>query len=209
MPRYRQALASLAAQSKVYQCGCSRRMLPPNGLYPGTCRANALETIDDQVHDKSLRLILSGDESLSDQIQGQSVFDLPADIGDTVVWRRDGLVSYALACAVDDGQDVTEVVRGADLLDSTGVQLAIMRYLSLSPPRYAHIPVAIDVNDDKLSKHSKAPAISSLDPLNTLLDAWQFLGQDTMPVNSVDAFWATAFRYWEMAKVPAQARRHQ
>lgn len=212
--RYTQALAELVSQQRVFVCGCSRRQLPAGGIYPGTCRNNILKSIDQPVHDRALRLRLPDErpdkrpdeQIVNDGIQGNIAFDLATDCGDIIIWRRDQLVSYSLACAVDDATDVTEVVRGADLLGSTGAQLAIMQYLDLPPPRYAHIPVAIDANDDKLSKHSKAPAISSLEPVATLMQAWNFLGQDAMAATSINQFWANAIRLWNLQKVPALTR---
>lgn len=205
-PRYEEALAELIDQGKVYSCGCSRRMMPANGIYPGTCRSRRRTSMDDVQPDTALRMMVSGSQTIQDRIQGQLTFDLPQVCGDIIIWRRDELVSYALACAVDDATDASEVVRGADLLDSTGAQLAIMQYLDLAVPAYAHIPIAIDANHDKLSKHSKAKAISSLPPVPTLLQAWRFLGQDGFDPTSLSEFWNHAFDLWDMNKVPRRLK---
>lgn len=205
--RYKDALTELVKQKRVFACRCSRRQLPAGGIYPGTCRDNILTSTDKPVSDCALRLRLSDELIVNDRIQGKLTFDLQSDCGDIVIWRRDQLVSYSLACAVDDATDVSEVVRGADLLGSTGAQLAIMQYLNLPPPRYAHIPVAIDANRDKLSKHSKAPPISTLEPVATLLQAWRFLGQDDLSATSINEFWSHAICNWSLQKVPAQAKR--
>lgn len=148
---------------------------------------------------------MQGHVQLRDAIQGTRHFDLARDVGDIVVWRRDGLVSYSLACAVDDAEGVCQVVRGADLLQSTGAQIGIMNALGLTPPDYAHIPVAIDSNGDKLSKHSKAAAISEGDPLVLLLQAWQFLGQEPFTADTVEKFWQKATHLWNMNNVPGKA----
>jgi glutamyl-Q tRNA(Asp) synthetase len=204
--KYEDALGELIDQGKVFSCGCSRRMMPANGIYPGTCRHRRRNSLDDAEPDTALRMMVSGSQTIQDRVQGQLRFDLPQVCGDIIIWRRDKLVSYALACAVDDATDVSEVVRGADLLDSTGAQLAIMRYLNLSVPAYAHIPIAIDANNDKLSKHSKATPISSLPPVSTLLQAWCFLGQDAFDPANLNEFWSHAFDLWDMNKVPCRPK---
>lgn len=204
--RYKSALTELIQQQRVFVCSCSRRQLPSGGVYPGNCRNNILQSIDDPVHDSALRLRLEGTESINDGIQGKVDFNLNQECGDIVIWRRDQLVSYPLACAVDDATDVSEVIRGSDLLGNTGAQVAIMRYLKLTPPAYAHIPVAVDTNQDKLSKHAKSPAISSLPAVDTLMQAWSFLGQQDMPAQSLDAFWENAFELWDIGRVPTQSR---
>jgi len=190
----------------VFRCSCSRRSLPPGKPYPGTCRQNRLTADQLPVHDHALRLVMPERIVFEDEIQGlQSVY--PAqDIGDIIIWRRDQLVSYSLACAIDDATDCSQVVRGADLLPSTAAQIAIMRYLSLPVPEYAHIPVAIDENNDKLSKHSRAAPISGMDPLLTLKRAWHFLGQVELQADNVEAFWSGALSAWDCSRIPRRLR---
>lgn len=182
-------------------------MLQRGKVYPGTCRDNRLETATQSVQDTALRLRLDGQTHFQDRIQGPVGFDLAVDCGDSIIWRRDKLVSYALACAVDDGREISDVVRGADLLDSTGVQLAIMRLLKLSVPQYSHIPIAIDNNNDKLSKHSKAAAISTMDPLKTLQRAWRFLGQADVSAENVEQFWTGAVAHWDITRISRTTRQ--
>ena len=174
--RYTRALSSLIQRGLVYKCNCSRRSLPAGKIYPGHCRANLLESLDAPIGDYALRIQLHGTIDFNDGVQGQQHIALHEDIGDVIIWRRDKLVSYSLACAVDDATDCTQVVRGADLLPSTGAQIAIMQAMSLTVPDYAHIPVAVNTDNDKLSKHSKAPSIDSLPITRTLHQAWHFLG---------------------------------
>ena len=204
--RYTDALRNLVAQGLVFRCSCSRRSLPPGKPYPGTCWQNRLTADELPVHDHALRLVMPERIVFEDEIQGlQSVY--PAqDIGDIIIWRRDQLVSYSLACAIDDATDCSQVVRGADLLPSTAAQIAIMRYLSLPVPEYAHIPVAIDENNDKLSKHSRAAPISGMDPLLTLKRAWHFLGQVELQADNVEAFWSGALPAWDCSRIPRRLR---
>jgi len=204
--RYRQALGQLIEQGLVFSCGCSRRSLPPSQIYPGTCRANRVRSLDEAIVDRALRLVLPDKIEFSDGVQGKQSVNLSTDVGDVVIWRRDKLVSYTLACAVDDASDCTEVIRGADLLPSTAAQLAVMNYLGLTAPCYAHIPVAVDANNDKLSKHSKAASIDDMEPVETLHRAWRFLGQLTFSAHTVNEFWATAVPHWQLQNVPAKLR---
>ena len=147
-----------------------------------------------------------GEVHIDDTVQGAQRINLQTDIGDIIVWRRDGLVAYSLACAIDDAETSSHVVRGADLLDSTAAQVGIMQALGLSIPQYAHIPVALDTNGDKLSKHSKAQAIVDQNPLPTLLQAWHFLGQTAFEAASLNEFWQHAPRLWQMHNVPSTSR---
>lgn len=210
MDLYQSALQKLVKQGRIFNCGCSRRSLPPGKPYPGHCRKRLTSTTQKldfgDPEDHALRMRLSGQINLDDAVQGSFNITLDKDVGDTIVRRRDGLVSYSLACAVDDGHDATQVVRGADLLESSAAQIAVMQALSLRAPTYAHLPIAVDQNGDKLSKHSKAQSIDQLDPLSTLVKAWLFLGQASFTPDSVTAFWIEAPKLWQMASVPRQKR---
>lgn len=213
LDQYRDALHSLVCERRIFACSCSRRQLPAGEPYPGHCRFNTVEPATDTqryaVEDHALRCHLSGHLAFDDAIQGRQQIELSAQVGDLVIWRRDGLVSYALACSIDDSDQVTQVVRGADLLHSTGGQIALMKALDRTVPDYAHIPVAIDANGDKLSKHSKAPPVTSMPTLPTLLQAWQFLGQRKIEPTSVPEFWDHAIALWQLDKVPRRARQRQ
>jgi len=210
MDIYRDALNSLLQQRLIFECTCSRRLLTSGQPYPGHCRHKLTVEAQALTHgvpaDHALRMRMSGTIDLSDAVQGDFTIDLARDVGDIIIWRRDGLVSYTLACAIDDGSDVTQVVRGADLLESSAAQIGVMQSLSLQPPSYAHLPVAIDAHGDKLSKHSKARAIDELDPLTTLLKAWRFLGQISFTPTSVAEFWAHAPLLWRLQAIPRQKR---
>ena len=89
----------------------------------------------------------------TDRIQGRQQNALWKTVGDFIIKRRDGLIAYQLATAVDDGSvETTQVVRGSDLLDNTPRQLYLMQLLNLEPPSYAHIPTLVSANGQKLSK---------------------------------------------------------
>ncbi len=201
LDRYREALQYLIDRDLVFACNCSRKSLPRGEIYPGRCRDHPVDTFP--LEDHAIRVRLSGTVAFDDAVQGPQTFDLSRDVGDSIVWRRDGLVSYALACAVDDADKVTHVVRGADLLAGTGAQLGIIKALDLTPPEYAHVPVAMDANGDKLSKHSQACPVDESDPLEILQRAWQLLGQQPLPeTGSLADFWQQAIPAWQMNRVP-------
>lgn len=98
-----------------------------------------------------------------DRVHGEQNEDVGRAVGDFVLRRRDGIWAYQLAVVVDDGRHgVTEVVRGADLLDSTGRQIVLQQALGLPTPSYAHGPVLVDSNGRKLSKRHGSLTIRSL-----------------------------------------------
>jgi glutamyl-Q tRNA(Asp) synthetase len=175
---YREALARL--QGHTYWCSCTRREIADSSLglaidgahiYPGTCRAGSAR------EGRSLR-VRTGSEAIRfvDRLQGAQWQILERHIGDFVLYRADGLFAYQLAVVVDDAQQgVTDVVRGADLLDSTPRQIFLQRLLGLATPRYLHVPVAVNEQGEKLAKQTGAAAIAPT--WDTLRQALRFLGQ--------------------------------
>ena len=177
LERYRAAFAELA--SHTYWCGCTRREIADSSLglaadgahiYPGTCRASTARK-------RALRVRTTMEPiAFVDRVQGRCEQVLERDIGDFVLYRADGLFAYQLAVVVDDAaQGITDVVRGADLLDSTPRQIYLQRLLGLPTPRYLHVPVALDAAGEKLSKQSAAAPIEA--DAHALRQALRFLGQ--------------------------------
>lgn len=101
-------------------------------------------------------------------------------IEDFPLFRADGIWAYQLAVVVDDAwQEITHVVRGADLLDSTPRQLLLQRLLGIPSPVYKHIPVVLGPDGQKLSKQTKAAAVDIANPGPALIAALRFLNQPT------------------------------
>jgi glutamyl-Q tRNA(Asp) synthetase len=156
---YRSALERLTAQGHTYPCTCSRSQLPDGGIYPGTCRSRV------GIHGASSALRLRVGEhpiEIHDAIQGHFSQRLDRDVGDFIVHRRDGIIAYQLAVVVDDiEQHVTQVVRGADLLDNTPRQLWLYRLMDAPVPSYAHVSVLTDRSRHKLSKLTHATSLDA------------------------------------------------
>lgn len=201
--RYRWALDTLNARGLTFDCGCTRKALPP-GPYPGTCRAG----LTDGQSARSVRIAVdSVPVCFADAIQGQVSIDLGATVGDFIVRRADGLPAYHIAAMVDDHDlGATHVVRGADLLPSSGAQAYLYEKLGFVVPRYAHIPLAVAASGIKLSKASRAPPTSARPAQDVLRDALRFLGQPALAPFSVDAtvesILTEAVRRWSLISVP-------
>lgn len=115
---------------------------------------------------------------LNDLLQGIVAQHLASEVGDFVVKRADGLFAYQLAVVVDDAfQHITHVVRGADLLASTPRQIYLQQLLEMYTPAYAHLPVAVNAQGEKLSKQTLAPAITTEDTAAILVKVLEFLRQ--------------------------------
>jgi len=181
--RYRAALDDLVRRGFAYPCACTRRELEDSALaidgariYPGTCRhglpagrpARALRL---RTHDAPI--------GFADRVQGWIEQRVEREVGDFVLRRADGIIAYQLAVVLDDlDQEVTDVVRGADLLDSTARQIHLQRLLGARTPGYAHIPVALNAAGEKLSKQTGAHPLDLSDPERELARARRFLGQN-------------------------------
>lgn len=180
--RYEAALEKL--QASTYWCGCTRREIADSALglaadgaqiYPRTCRSG----LPAGRAARALRLDVGQDTvSFVDRVQGPREQDLAREVGDFVLYRADGQVAYQLAVVVDDAeQGVTDVVRGADLIDSTGRQIHLQRLLGYPQPRYLHVPVAVNPSGEKLSKQTGAPALDPSRRDELLGRVLAFLGQ--------------------------------
>lgn len=208
---YREFTETLRQHEHLYVCGCSRREIEQRiaeeqlapGIYPGTCRTRHLQ----EQPQTALRLLVeAGETGFVDAIQGPFSQQLPQQVGDFVLRRADGLYAYQLAVVVDDAlQGITEVVRGSDLLDNTPRQIYLQGLLDLPTPGYAHLPIAVNRDGQKLSKQTYAPALELSRPQKSLLQVLQFLGQQP-PAELSDAclaeLWTWASENWQLSRVP-------
>lgn len=203
--RYFAALAALREAGLLYPCACSRKTiakLGKDGVYPGTCRSG----VPDGQDPRAWRVQASGRVHFEDRIQGPQMTALAEVVGDFVLHRADGLFAYQLAVAVDDAdQGMSEVVRGADLLDSTPRQIYLQQCLGLTSPHYAHHPVVTARDGQKLSKQNFAPALETGRPQDNLLRALRFLGQEVdedLLEARLDELWRWAAEHWQLVRIP-------
>ncbi len=173
---YEEVLNQLRDEGRCYPCDCTRPQIREMGLvYNGACRERATNV----KKPFALRIRTDSREiAFEDEIQGRLAQKLEADVGDFVIRRKDGLFAYQLAVVVDDEfQDITHVVRGWDLLDSTPRQIYLQKLLNYRTPRYMHIPVIVDETGQKLSKQAFAPSIQTDRASEAIFSALTFLGQ--------------------------------
>ena len=171
---YLEALQALTARGLTFQCSCTRRELESDAGYPGTCRQAPARS-----GPTATRLrIGDGALVLEDRAQGRCTFSL-AERGDVIIRRRDGIIAYQLAVVVDDHeQGITDVVRGADLLDSTPWQIALQRGLGLPTPAYLHLPLIVEPTGEKLAKARRSVPLDPRAAGPLLFEALRLLCQD-------------------------------
>jgi glutamyl-Q tRNA(Asp) synthetase len=201
---YANALADLRERDAVYPCWCSRSDLEPfNGIHPATCVGPR-----DASREPAWRVrVPARTIAFDDAIQGRVAQDLSRDVGDFVVRRADGWFAYQLAVVVDDAaQAISEIVRGADLVDSTPRQILLQELLDLPRIRYAHLPLVLDAEGKKLSKQERAIAVDADDPLPALRAALAFLGQLATSERTVAATLAAAIAAFDPNRIPASPR---
>ena len=192
------ACQDLINSDQAYWCGCSRAQIPA-GPYPGTCS----EGLPRGKTPRSIRLRAPAqDIEFIDAVQGPSTTNLRSTCGDFVIWRADGFPAYQLATGMDDAfQKITEVVRGADLMDSTPRQIAVRVAIGLRSPSYAHVPVAT-INGRKLSKRHHDLAFSQHDPIALVRNVLNFLGHCPPAGLTLDSLWHWAISHWTLSGVP-------
>jgi glutamyl-Q tRNA(Asp) synthetase len=206
-PLYEAALEQLRARGLVYRCRCSRREIADSALqgvegavYPGTCRGLGVEAAAPGAERMRVE---NGAVEFIDRVQGRIAQDVPRAIGDFVLKRRDALHAYQLAVVVDDAeQGITDVVRGADLLQSTPRQILLQRALGYRTPRYLHFPVATNERGEKLSKQTLAVAADAKGAAALLRAALAFLGQEVRPSTDPREILAAAILRWDPARIP-------
>jgi glutamyl-Q tRNA(Asp) synthetase len=187
----------------AYACTCSRKQLENyQGVYPGFCRdaGHSWENAAIRIRVPELSY------SFEDRVQGAFTMHLGRESGDFVILRRDGLYAYQLAVVIDDAwQGVTDIVRGADLLDSTPRQLYLQELLGVAQPRYLHVPLITQPDGHKLGKSYRSPPLPADQATPLLLRALRALGQPAGP----ELAWASAaevlqwaVEHWDPALIP-------
>lgn len=211
LEHYQEAMHRLQRAGQTYACQCTRSQLRDRAsvgiegpIYPDTCRGQDLpdakhRAIRIKTNDRPVRFC--------DRLFGEQTQCIHREIGDFVIRRADGYFAYQLAVTVDDElAQITDVVRGADLLTSTARQIHLQQLLGINPPTYLHVPLATDDQGRKLSKGDQAHPVDDATPVAALLDAWQFLNQATSPGASelsLADFWRWAMDHWNPESMPA------
>jgi len=209
---YQQALQQLLQQQLLFYCTCSRKILnqqaTPGGIYPATCRGRYQAPSHQQY---AVRIqVPNHNISFIDAIAGRQTQNLAEQVGDFVVLRGDGVFAYQLAVVVDDHcQAISEVVRGADLLDNTARQIYLQQQLHYPQPDYFHVPLVRNDSGEKLSKQTGAPSLDNRQALANLKRAMIFLGQGSdnatlHAIDTLDAFWQWALQNWNPELIPRQ-----
>lgn len=208
---YHEAFEVLKAKHLIYPCTCTRKEINDSSttfgiegvIYPGACLQHPIKP------DAAIAWRIKTDNikiSFHDEIQGEISQTLNTDIGDFILRRADGLFAYQLAVVVDDAaQGITNIVRGADLLDSTPRQIYLQKKLGYLQPQYAHIPVASNVDGEKLSKQTLAEPITEKDTHALIYQALSFLGQQpplAIKSATLNEMWRWAFANWQLADIP-------
>ncbi|MHA7814972.1 MAG: tRNA glutamyl-Q(34) synthetase GluQRS [Pseudohaliea sp.] len=198
---YDEALDVLERKGLLRRCYCPRRILGPDGACGGRCGGNGEGPAALRV-----RVDPAWPTAFEDRIQGHvAATQLPEDF---VVRRRDGLYAYQLAVVVDDqAQDISDVIRGADLLSVTPRQRYLQACLGYASPRYGHCPVLLGGDGRKLSKQNHAPPLDDRRAAANLRLALELLGQASPPATAAtpSALLEHAVRHWAPAALAGTA----
>lgn len=187
---YQAVLTRLTQMRLLYPCSCSRKTLTqskrdPNNpqRYPGYCRD---KTLPANAPSATRLKVENGTVEFFDTLHGQLTADLAQRHGDFIIKRKDRIFAYQFAVVIDDHeQSVNHIVRGADLLDSTFMQVYLQQQLQWPRPKYVHVPLITNRNGDKLSKQTFARAVDQNDPGQVLFKLLGLLRQ-APPVELAD-----------------------
>ena len=200
---YHAALDWLHQQGLSYYCTCTRSQIRDmGGLYNGHCR-----TLQHDANQAALRLKVEQPiHTFHDNLRGTVHADAALAAEDFIIHRRDGLFAYNLAVVVDDHfQGITEIVRGADLIEPTVRQMTLYQQFGWQQPEYLHLPLVLNHDGNKLSKQNHAPALPEGDARPALVQALRFLGQ---PVTehwrdmTAEALLQQAVTHWDIHRIP-------
>ncbi len=198
--KYERAIDYLLNNGNAYYCGCSRADMAADGSYPGTCR-NGIPT---GKQPRSIRVLAPPQPyRFTDLLAGTQRDEIQQTTGDFIIRRADGIFAYQLCAAVDDASPgVSEVVRGADLLPSTGRQLHLHKLLGLDSPGYAHIPLVTGSDNQKLSKRYPDDPLNQQQPVSALQAALKHLRHSPPSnVTTIDGLLSWALAHWDIRKL--------
>ncbi len=202
---YQAQLENWLYSQEAYYCSCTRKQIQEiGGLYKGKCRTLGLHAGNCAMRIRIDNPVLT----FEDRKHGTISLDPDMATEDFIVKRRDGLFAYNLAVVLDDiYQGVTEVVRGADLIEPTGRQVSLYQKLEAVKVNYLHLPLALNHQGNKLSKQNHASAIDKHDPAPAIAAALDFLGHripDELQGAAVSELLAWARTYWDIDRLPKQ-----
>ncbi|MBV7438067.1 tRNA glutamyl-Q(34) synthetase GluQRS [Aeromonas sp. sif2416] len=205
--RYDEIIERLYRAGDLYWCRCTRReIMAGGGFYGGHCRELGLAPAGCAARLRQRRPVYHFDDALQGRIA------VPAALAeeDFIVRRRDGLYAYNLAVVVDDmDSGISEIVRGADLLEPTVRQIALYQTLGAGVPDWVHLPLAVLADGNKLSKQNHAPALSLDEVRPALWQALAFLGQCPPPELrscSIEEIIGWGIEFWRLELVPRQPK---
>lgn len=209
---YEQALAALAQRARLYRCDCTRARLAAESrpgtdgpVYSGRCRDLGLSGARCAIRIR----VGSGEVEILDRNLGALRRRLDRDLGDFVLRRADGQIGYQLASIVDDRLlGITEIVRGADLIDSSLRQRHLADLLGYAVPVFRHLPVLVDARGSKLSKQNHATPINAERASHNLIRCLDLLGQSVPGVDpglSPQAVLQLAIPAWRAEAIPPLA----
>ena len=204
---YDKTLQQLAKKELCYECDCSRSAIKSMGsIYNGQCR----NRISKPCSDYAIRLRTeNGIIEFNDLVQGNYRQNLEVEIGDFVIVRKDKLFAYQLAVVADDAlQNITHIIRGNDLIDSTPRQIYLQQLLNYKTPIYGHIPIIVNAQGQKLSKQHFATPIDTKHGPKLIHQAMKFLGLSppaTIRQATVKEQLAWGIAVWDIQAVPKLA----
>lgn len=206
---YHEELTKLSTNGFCYGCDCTRKMIMQGGgLYQGHCLN---KQADQLLTPHSLRFLnQQGISSFDDRLLGRTTVADDFANEDFILKRKDGLYAYQLVVVLDDiAQQITDVVRGSDLLEVTARQMSLYQHLGKMRPRYLHLPLAITDNGLKLSKQNHAKGLDVSARKSLLLQALAFLGQNISPQYqdfTIEQMLEYAAKHWCIKDIPKQAQ---
>ncbi|PTS76255.1 tRNA glutamyl-Q(34) synthetase GluQRS, partial [Aeromonas sp. HMWF036] len=205
--RYDEIIDQLYRAGDLYWCRCTRReIMAAGGLYSGHCRTLGLAAEGCAARLRQHHPVYHFD----DRLQGHIAVPAALAEEDFIIRRRDGLYAYNLAVVVDDmDSGITEIVRGADLLEPTVRQIALYQTLGAPVPDWVHLPLAVLADGNKLSKQNHAPALALDEVRPALWQALHFLGQCPPPelmASRIDEIIRWGIANWQLERVPASEK---